>query len=322
MSEYLNTYNYFYNKTLKKSETFFLAALKGCFKKEIEFNFFENGTYKRITNYKSYISKNITANYSNSLSIFNNRASYFKTNELKNIFEDILKTEFIKESKKSKLKNYSYRKFICDIAILESLRNISSILQVNSKLHSKMYTLNKFNGFKLVNYQSDPDLSKIDKKLYEELYGAEESFLFTALADNEFNVTEATNRTILEKPKNKKSNTISKDLQQLNDDIEFFNDEDKIILLNICYNNINIIPITEFAKINYLTKGLYNDDFLLTKNVANSTFYKKLNNGIDYFTSKNIKKEKLNDLIRKIENLEKLNLVNTINILRKTLIRL
>lgn len=319
MSEYLNTYDYFYNKTLKKSEAFFLSSIKDCFKKEIAFNFFENSAYTRISNFKSYISKNITANYSNSLSIFNNRASYYKTNELKYILEDILKNEFIKESEKSNLKNYTYRKFICDLAILESLRNVRSILEVNSELHSRMYVLNKYSGFKLVNYKSDPELIKINKQLSYEIYGAEDSgnvFFFSSTPD-----AEDRNQTILKKSKYKKNSTASKDLELLNEKITYLDDADKIILLHTCHKNIKTIPITEFAKINYITKGFFNEDFLLNKNVANSTFYKKLNNGLDYY-SKKIKKEKLDNLIRKLENLEKLNLATTINILKKIIYRL
>jgi len=114
-------------------------------------------------------------------------------------------------------------------------------------------------------------------------------------------------------------NNISK-LKELDSNLSFFDEEDKILLLHFSFNNTDIIPLTEFAKINYITKGLFHKDFLLKKNAANSTFYKKLNNGIGYYASKEIRVQKIKDLLRKIENLQNLNLASITKILRNTLI--
>lgn len=313
MLQNLDTYNYFYNKTTKYTEIFILIFIKNCFNEERDYNYFENTTSKKISSFNEHTFNQIKSNYPKSLLLFNDRDSYYSKNSLKNIFATDLRIEFENENKKSNFKTYSYKKFICDIAIMESLRNSSSIFKQNYNLYSKMYKLNKFDSLKLARYTDDPELIKLEKKYREEIYGVDE-----------INTTET--EDIITTPKsNKKVETknksISKELQRVMENVSFFDEEDKLILLNICYHNIAAIPISEFAKINYITNGLFNEDFLLNKNTGNSTFYKKLNNGPAYFPP-SVSQEKISLLIYKIEKLKEFNLLSLLKLLRSIRIRL
>lgn len=295
MKTYLDVYQYFFNKTQALSEQRLKKYLISA-NPDSNYSHLRSQALKKIHFFIDKYNKRLSDNYPNSIIEFKNRSRYYSNNAIALILENELYNTFKKENLNSTHKNYTYFHFIADIAICESLDYACNITDNNTPLFEKMFLKQNFSGFKLEYYKNNPKLVNLEKKLSEDLYGKEQ--IIPEIFDQNFNNS---GRNLL--------NPEIKNIELYNVQ-SLFTEDEKILLIHICYYYLKHkdyqFSLVEFAKINFITQGVYNNEFIKSEKASNSSFYIKLNKGITYY-----KKDKahsiLNNLNSKLEKLEEYN---------------
>jgi len=287
--DYLETYNYFYNKTERILETFIKESLVKSRNEERDFV----ATINKINDYRIDYTNGFTSKKINNISyescvIFNNRYNEYTGD---NVNERILKKECFDAFNISIENNkivYSYNKYVANLAINESIRRTGNRFRNYKNLYELMYDLNDFNDFSLKEvkggFKSDGLYDRLFKRRYPD------------------NVTQSDfkQEEIVEK-KNKEPNDEPKlnrfDESVLNI-INTYSVKDKTLLLYVIKyalgNSLNISAI-ELLRLLYICK--VDDISLFRDNYKNNTSYKKMSIGHNYLSI--MKKGK----IEAIENL-------------------
>jgi hypothetical protein len=107
--------------------------------------------------------------------IFCKRHSIYFIDQVKEIFENEIKTEFDKIDVSELPSNYNYPKFIKEVALIEVINEISRLLSVNQQLLKMVYDLNEFDEFEIrrngnLAVEDFPIYRKLAAKLYPEQY--------------------------------------------------------------------------------------------------------------------------------------------------------
>ena len=184
---YEKIYKDFYSKYYDKTEFLIKRFL---IKRQSQNKTFTNAI-NEVTHYlnnysvnKSPVSKN--DNLKKLHHFFDNRYSIYATNHVQEIFYNEIKTGFDRLIISEFPKEYSYTKFIKEIALLEALSEISRLLSNNFRLYEMIYKLNEFNIFEVREHENlaledYPNYQNLHLKLYPEY---DTSFL----ADNNYEV--------------------------------------------------------------------------------------------------------------------------------------
>lgn len=170
MSNYLFTYNYFYNKTFNISEKFLKTYLKKNAPNSVNYTYVLNTSLDKMNSSITIITEYLNSNFPNSFKLFNKRSEFYSENEVQLILENKVLKAFLEEQKIVNNFNYTFSHFIGDIANLNSLNNSRSIFYNNTPLFEKMFELNKFQDFKLVPYKKDAKLLKLEEEFSSRLY--------------------------------------------------------------------------------------------------------------------------------------------------------
>lgn len=170
MSNYLFTYNYFYNKTFNNSEKFLKTYLKKNATTSVNYTYVLNTSSEKLNSYITIITKYLNSNFPNSFELFNRRSVFYSKNEVQLILENKVLKVFLEEQKKVNNFNYTFSHFIVDVAKLNALNYTLSVFSNNTRLYEKMFALNKFQDFKLVHYKNDTKLLKLEEELTLRLY--------------------------------------------------------------------------------------------------------------------------------------------------------
>ena len=169
---YEKIYKDFYSKYYDKTEFLIKRFL---IKRQSQNKTFTNAI-NEVTHYlnnysvnKSPVSKN--DNLKKLHHFFDNRYSIYATNHVQEIFYNEIKTGFDRLIISEFPKEYSYTKFIKEIALLEALSEISRLLSNNFRLYEMIYKLNEFNIFEVREHENlaledYPIYKKLKLKLY------------------------------------------------------------------------------------------------------------------------------------------------------------
>lgn len=170
MTNYLSTYNYFYNKTFNTSEKFLKTYLKNNSPNSVNYTYVLNTSSEKLNSYITIITKYLNSNFPNSFELFNRRSEFYSNNEVQLILENKVLKAFLEEQKKVNNFNYTFSHFIVDVAKLNALNYTLSVFSNNTRLYEKMFELNKFQDFKLVHYKNDTKLLKLEEEFSSRLY--------------------------------------------------------------------------------------------------------------------------------------------------------
>jgi hypothetical protein len=107
--------------------------------------------------------------------IFCKRHSIYFIDQVKEIFENEMKTEFDKINVSELPSNYNYPKFIKEVALFEVINEISRLLSVNQQLLKMVYDLNEFDKFEIrvhgnLALEDYPNFKIMHSKLYPVYY--------------------------------------------------------------------------------------------------------------------------------------------------------
>ncbi|MEO5776238.1 MAG: hypothetical protein ABIQ27_04995 [Flavobacterium sp.] len=107
--------------------------------------------------------------------IFGRRYSIYEIDQVQEVFANEIKTAFNKIDISEFPTNYTYTKFIQEIAIIEVINEILRLLSINSQLLEMFYKLNEFNEFEIkyhrnISLENYPVYKKMHIKLYPEYY--------------------------------------------------------------------------------------------------------------------------------------------------------
>ncbi|WP_395052214.1 hypothetical protein [Flavobacterium sp.] len=127
------------------------------------YHFTVNLISKYFFDYKEKIFPNDS--FKNLHSLYNSRYTIYGTDETEEILKNELKTEFHKMNLDLTL-NYSYEKYIIDLALFEAINEISRLLTNNSMFFVMMFKLNDFKDFEIKYYKS---ISIEDTETYKSL---------------------------------------------------------------------------------------------------------------------------------------------------------
>lgn len=99
-------------------------------------------------------------------SIFRTRDSKYYNNQINNIFSNQITIKF-KELDKIELPlNYNLNQLLIEITLLEVIKEVIRLLEVNSDLFQLIYELNTFENFKIVNYNLPLNKTELYRSLY------------------------------------------------------------------------------------------------------------------------------------------------------------
>jgi hypothetical protein len=173
---YEKIYEDYYSKSFDRIEllikNFFIKRRS---QKRIFINSINEVTQYFNTDFKK---KNIVYNNENLKAlkqIFCKRHSIYFIDEVQEIFENQIKIEFDKINASELPTNYTYLKFIKEIALIEAAKEISRLLSNNLQLLKMFYELNEFDEFEIreqgnLSLEDYPIFKKLHRELYPDCY--------------------------------------------------------------------------------------------------------------------------------------------------------
>ena len=174
--EYENIYEHFYSKYYTKTESLIKSFLINRKNQKKTFGI----TLNEVNHYLSDIIINKYNLYKNENlkelhQLFGKRYSIYEIDQVQEIFANDIKTAFEKIETSELPNNYTYHKFIKEIAIIEVVKEILRLLSINSQLLEMFYKLNEFEEFEIryhrnISLENYPVYKKMHLKLYPEYY--------------------------------------------------------------------------------------------------------------------------------------------------------
>ena len=169
---YENIYEGFYTKYYSKAE----FLIKNFFVKRHRQKKTFGNSYNEVIHYLSndFVKKHNlykNENLENAYRIFCKRHSIYFIDEVHEIFENEIKIEFDKINASELPANYTYLKFIKEIALIEALREVSRVFSNNARLLSMVYELKEFDKFEIrvhgnLALEDYPNFKILHSKLY------------------------------------------------------------------------------------------------------------------------------------------------------------
>ncbi|MDN3666909.1 hypothetical protein QWY92_16055 [Algibacter miyuki] len=279
-----------------------IKQFKEANKKNRSFLNMANKMLKAFNEYRINKYENILHEKANSAFLeFQKRHSYYEGDE-----EDIISWALNDEVLKAFITQgeYNYDCFVRDLAISESLKEVTRHFHNYYNYYQLIYELNKYEYFYLIDFQGG---------------GYENSSAYNEMLDVKYpkRIDERKEAERVEKSKRKggKPALSIKNKDELSieeiDAVEIinsFSDGERALLFAIFNdenkkNNLAEIPLTEFIRFAKII-GSYEDLSIFKKNVKNSTFYSMANKGISYYTATHGQKELIEDTKAKLQKLK------------------
>ena len=176
MIDYEKIYVDFYSKYYTKAEVlikFYLIKRKSQGKAFGKSHFLVSNYLKNAlaNNYNLHRNEKLKVVYE----LFGTRYNEYEADHIRNIFAKEVKTAFEKIQFSELPKNYSYPKFIKEIAIIEVVIEISRLMSNNSQLLEMFYKANVFDDFEIrehrgISLEHYPVYKKLQQMAYPEYY--------------------------------------------------------------------------------------------------------------------------------------------------------
>ena len=194
MIDYEKIYQDFYSKNYNKAETLIKNFLK---KRKSEnrafgkssFNVIEYLTASQKDKYNLHKNEKLRGIYE----LFGTRYSEYEVDHIQKIFANEIKIAFENIEASQLPKNYSYPKFIKEIAIIEVVNEILRLMSNNSQLLEMFYRANVFDNFEIrehrgIALEHYPVYKKLHQILHPEYYETPEKEinLLLAIENTEF----------------------------------------------------------------------------------------------------------------------------------------
>jgi hypothetical protein len=192
--DYENIYESFYSKYYTKAEIlikFYLIKRKSQDKAFGKSHFLVSDYLRNAlaNNYNLHRNEKLKVVYE----LFGTRYNEYEDDHIRNIFAKEVKTAFEKIQFSELPTNYSYSKFIKEIAIIEVVVEISRLLVINSNLLEMFYIANVFDDFEIrehreISLEHYPVYKKLHQILNPEYYETPEKEinLLLAIENTEF----------------------------------------------------------------------------------------------------------------------------------------
>ncbi|NOQ91407.1 MAG: hypothetical protein GQ552_01665 [Flavobacteriaceae bacterium] len=142
--KYHQTFEYFEQKTINIIGIFFEKYLLKGIEEDRDFNFLSNNCRKEVNDRQKDIFPGSNQELYSYLSLFKNRAHYYKTNWDENIFKNEL---FLKYKKGSIRKEITYEDLVFKIAVHTGLDKASSILYSKNNFYSLLFDHHEMKKF-------------------------------------------------------------------------------------------------------------------------------------------------------------------------------
>lgn len=274
--DYYKTYTEIYDENYTKEQDFVKLELIKHKTKSRGFTF-------ALNNINTILDEKISTNVIKSNILLNELLIYFKkskSNYAENNTQFSLENEtyeqFISLEIDKLPRNYSFKDFTNDLAILSSLNEIKRLFNINYLLFEMMFELNDFKNFEIISYNTVLDNTPIFKKIHKKLYP--NYYLKSIEGTGEIKTSQY-------------------------EDIEFqiakFTIEEKILLLHVIQINPKKLPLTEFCKLMLITNNI-NDYRLFIEEPSKNYFYNRVYKGLDTYNSIDKKRELINSVIDKM----------------------
>jgi len=173
--KYSEHYNQYYNKIYSLVEYKIKKYFIGCKVKKLLYGHSYNELLENINKYLKTRITEKNANIKELYDIFKNRDSKYSEDEIDCIIENDILIIFQKLNKEELTKINSIFNLIKEFALKDVLKEITRLLQNNSRLFELMYDLNEFDKFE-IKYYRQQRLEHTDificlnKRIYPELY--------------------------------------------------------------------------------------------------------------------------------------------------------
>lgn len=224
-------------------------------------------------------------------------------NEIKTEYSEKIKSKKIVDKNNIEILNYSFNTLVNDLIEYDSLGKIENRLSVNSELYKLFYESNIYDQFTLETFDGHVVNSKLYRNLFSILNPNNPIPVAIKKIDDYDNVYFEIIEVSLEQDElEKKVKPIVNTLKQ-----EFELDE-QLLILNLCLEDKNSIPLTEKSKLIILIGEIIEDNIFKVSS-SDSNTYSKISKGILRKGSKKTMIQIIDSILSKIENYN-LNITN------------
>ncbi|MEC4005883.1 hypothetical protein OX283_014530 [Flavobacterium sp. SUN052] len=299
-------YNYIIEKVNKKTEFFIIKKFKEFKAEGRTFNYSVDKIRIFISdrNHNGIIGKNISLFESCHRFYNQHNSNFVKDTPISKTIDNEVKEEFIKVTEKKKpldknykeVDNYNFNYFINDLIKYDLLRKVESRLSNNSELYKLYFESNNYTDFTLEKFEGHVINSELYQKLYSKFYPKKPVPCAEAQTDDFGNI----NYKVIE---NNQELDISSNKKILNHKIkkQTFELDEQLLILNICLEDKNSIPLTEKSKLIILIGEIIEDNIFETKS-SNSLTYAKISKGIFRKGSTKTMIQIIDNIMTKLEN--------------------
>ncbi|WMI70253.1 hypothetical protein [Mangrovimonas sp. YM274] len=285
---YLKTYNYFYTKANNIVKRKLVEEFQEAKKKSKNYNTLHNNILNWINSYrKESFSNEFETKYKEPFLIFKNRGEFYESDNPEDLIKWVLEGEMENCYDNNR---YPYKKFVADLALSQSLEDISRHFQNYRLYYQLVYRSGMYEYFYLKDFERILPESSVEYKTMR-------NSLYSERAKEELNLPDTLPKSI-EKYTPKELEDISK----VNSKLKLFNNDEKLLLLNILKTHGGDMSTAEFIRICLITNGLFDYKIFTGVDYKNTAIYRKVSEGVSY-SEKIYNEEFLNELKFKLEGM-------------------
>jgi hypothetical protein len=199
--------------------------------------------------------------------------------------------------------NYPFDTFVKDLIEYDSLGRIEGRLSINSELYKLFYEFNTYDHFTLKSF----DGHVVNSKLYRDLFVKFKPETPIPVAVRKIDGFQNIVYDIVEK-KEELNNPSGNQETKYKIEKQIFELDEQLLILNLCLEDKNSIPVTEKSKLIILIGEIIEDN-LFKKSSSDSKTYSKISKGILRKGSKKTMIKLIDSILTKIEK-HNLNITN------------
>lgn len=311
--DYAELYSYTYENTVLISKRFIVSIFKTSKNKNRAFDFILEKILQGFSKYTNEkFAPSLEKYEKDACEIFADRFSLYSGNRL-----DVIQCVLEEEAKEafSGEKYASYNNFIRDLAIIDSLRQVTIHLAGNSNYYRLIYEQDRYDYFYFqdlidIKYESSLEYNEMmDKKDPNRI---KERKTLSKVKDSSKSAKEDSGISI-------------PDHEDWSKIIQDFNDDERALIINVFYEELNKrsshieITLTQLTKLMKIA-GEFSDLSIFYEKSVSNTFYHKVNKGVDYYKG-NGRLKLVESTIEKLQILN-LNFISDALISKRTSLRL
>ena len=216
-------------------------------------------------------------------------------NEIKTEYNEKIRLKEIVDKNNDEILNYSFSTLVNDLIEYDSLGKIEYRLSINSELYKLFYESNIYDQFTLESF----DGHVVNSKLYKNFFSILKPNIPIPVAVKKIDEYQNVYYNIIDAPEvNELDNNDKPKVKTKKQEFEL---NEQLLILNLCLEDKNSIPLTEKSKLIILIGEIIEDNLFKVPS-SDSNTYSKISKGIFRKGSKKTMIQIIDTILSKIEN--------------------